>query len=48
MKLTFHLPYRAKWGETLEVALHLINAQGRVKVEYIPMHTADGFNWTIN
>lgn len=48
MKLTFHLPYRAKWGETLEVALHLINAQGRVKVEFIPMHTADGFNWTID
>lgn len=48
MKLTFHLPYRAKWGETLEVALHLILTQGRVRIEYIPMITSDGFNWSID
>ncbi|MGI6223319.1 MAG: carbohydrate-binding module family 20 domain-containing protein [Prevotella sp.] len=46
MKLTFHLPYKAQWGETLEVNLHLLTAVGRDKTEYIPMHTDDGLNWS--
>lgn len=45
MKLTFHLPYMAQWGDTLEVTLHLLTAGGRDKTENVAMHTDDGINW---
>ncbi|MGN0215954.1 MAG: hypothetical protein ACI4BG_05390, partial [Prevotella sp.] len=45
MKLTFHLPYKAQWGDTLEVTIHLLTTGGRDKTENVAMHTDDGLNW---
>lgn len=46
MKLSFHLPYKTVWGETLHAVLYRANAAANERKINIPLSTQDGENWS--
>ena len=45
MTLNFSIEYRTEWGQSVEVELCFLSAEGKAHHERIPLDTEDGYTW---
>ena len=45
MTLNFSIEYRTEWGQSVEVELCFLSADGKTHFQRIPLETDDGLTW---